>query len=208
MSVRELLEALGSSTPAPGGGAAAALVGALGAALVQMTANLTLGRPRFAEVQDQSHSLANRARALVERLAALGDADTDAFAQVTAAYRLPRDNELQRLARTAAIEEALQAAAQVPLETAQACAGVLDLAEEAAPLLNPAVISDVVVGALLALSALESAAINVEINIATMSDRGAGARLEEALAHVRAGSDQRLARIVDVGRGRFPSRKG
>jgi len=79
LTVGEFLERLGSSDPAPGGGAAAAVVGALGAALVEMTANLTIGRPRLVDVEDQARSIAARAGTLRQRLAELGDADTAAF---------------------------------------------------------------------------------------------------------------------------------
>src|SRR5689334_1713309 len=90
LTVGDLLERLGSSDPSPGGGAAAALAGALGAALIQMTANLTLGRPRLADVQDQARAIESRVGALRQQLAELGDADSAAFDQVSAAYKLPR----------------------------------------------------------------------------------------------------------------------
>jgi methenyltetrahydrofolate cyclohydrolase len=204
MSVGQLLQRLGSSDPAPGGGAAAALAGALGAALVRMTANLTIGRPRLAEVEDQARRIDSRAADLCQRLAALGDADTVAFEQVSAAYKLPRADAAQKAERSEAIQAALQSAAAVPLETMRLCADVLELAEEAAPLLNPAVISDVLVGAQLAQAGLESAALNVEINLAAMTDLRATERLARASAATRDGAAQRLASIVEVGRSRFP----
>jgi methenyltetrahydrofolate cyclohydrolase len=204
MSVGQLLQRLGSSDPAPGGGAAAALAGALGAALVRMTANLTIGRPRLVEVEDQARRIDARAAELCQRLAALGDADTVAFEQVSAAYKLPRADEAQKAARSEAIQAALQGAAAVPLETMRLCADVLALAEQAAPLLNPAVISDVLVGAQLAQAGLESAALNVEINLAAMTDVSATERLARASAATRDGAAQRLAGIVEVGRSRFP----
>src|SRR5689334_3341663 len=96
----EFLQRLGSSDPTPGGGAAAAVVGALGAALVEMTANLTIGKPRLADVQAQASSIAERAADLRQRLELLGDADTEAFDRVTAAYRVPRADDAQQSART------------------------------------------------------------------------------------------------------------
>lgn len=207
LSAGELLERLGSPEPSPGGGAAAALTGALGAALVQMTANLTIGRPRLADVQPQAQAIATRAGELRARLADLGDADAAAYEQVSRAYKLPREDDAQKAARGAAIQSALQAAAGVPLETAQVCADVLRLAEEAVPLLNAAVISDVVVGALLAEAALESAAVNVEINLATMTDAATVAELSAELARVREGAAARAQRVASVGRARFPKPK-
>jgi formiminotetrahydrofolate cyclodeaminase len=209
LTVGDLLQRLGSSAPAPGGGAAAAVAGALGAALVQMTANLSLGRPKLAAIEEQARRIEARAGALRERLAALGDADAEAFSQVSAAYRLARESEADRAARAAAIQAALQTAASVPLQTARACAEVIELAEEAVPILNAAVISDVLVGALLARSALESAAINVEINLAAMTDAAVVERLSADLERARGGVDGRVERILEIGRSRFaqPVRK-
>jgi formiminotetrahydrofolate cyclodeaminase len=203
LSVGELLERLGSSDPAPGGGAAAAMAAALGAALVQMTANLTIGRPRLADVEDHARSIATRAGELRQRLAELADADAAAFMHVSAAYRLPRGDDAQKAARSAAIQAALQVAARVPLDTARACADALEVAEEAAPILNSAVISDVLVGALLARAGLESAALNVEVNLAAMTDANAVARLSEELQRARSGAAERVARVLDAGQSRL-----
>jgi formiminotetrahydrofolate cyclodeaminase len=204
LTVGDLLERLGSSDPSPGGGAAAALAGALGAALVQMTANLTIGRPRLADVEDQARSIEDRAGTLRRQLAELGDADSAAFDTVSAAYKLPRTDDAQKAARTQAIQSALHTAAEVPMQTARVCAEVLAVAEEAAPILNPAVISDVVVGAVLTQAALESAAINVEINLAAMTDASAAERFSGELQQIREGTRQRAQRVVDTGRSRFP----
>ena len=205
-SAGELLERLGSSEPTPGGGAAAAVAGALGAALVQMTANLTVGRRRFAEIEDQARRIAQRAATLRQRLALLADADAQAFERVSAAYKLPRADDVQKNARLEAIQLALVSAAEVPLETARLCAEVLAVADEAAPILNPAVISDVMVGGLLAEAALRSAAVNVEINLASMTSTVAIERLSRELDNARSGIDERLARILATGRSRFPGR--
>lgn len=199
----ELLERLGSSDPTPGGGAAAAVVGALGAALIEMTANLTLGKPRLAEVQQEAASIRQRAAELRHSLERLGDADANAFEHVGAAYRLPRDDDAEKTKRAEAIQAALRLAADVPLETARMAAQVVALAETAAPLLNPAVISDVLVGALLAQAALSSAALNVEINIASMTDPANAEHYASELAQARGGVDARVERTLETGRSRF-----
>jgi formiminotetrahydrofolate cyclodeaminase len=204
LTLGELLDRLGSADPSPGGGAAAALAGALGAALVQMTANLSIGRPRLADIEAQARGIESRAGSLRRQLAELADADSEAFDKVSAAYKLPRHDDAQKAARTEAIQSALHIAAAVPMQTARMCADVLAVAEEAAPILNPAVISDVVVGALLAQAALEGAAINVEINLATMTDASAVERYSRELQQVRDGAAQRVQRVVDTGRSRFP----
>lgn len=203
-SVGDLLQRLGSSEAAPGGGAAAALAGALGAALVQMTASLTIGRPRFAAVEEQAQRIARRTADLRQRLARLCDADAEAFEKVSAAYKLPRADDAQKAIRSEAIQSALRLAAQVPLETARVCAEVLEVAEEAAPVLNQAVISDVLVSALLAHAALRAAAINVEINLASMTGAEAEARYSSELDRLSSGIDERLDRVLLAGRARFP----
>jgi methenyltetrahydrofolate cyclohydrolase len=200
----EFVRRLGSADPTPGGGAAAAVVGALGAALVEMTANLTIGKPRFADVQQQAAAIQQRASELRQRLERLGDADAEAFEHVGAAYRLPRGDDAQKAARAQAIQKALCLAADVPHETAEIAAEVVALAEEAAPILNAAVISDVLVGALLAQAALNSAALNVEINLASMTDPATKDHYASELRRVREGIDQRVERILAVGRSRFP----
>jgi methenyltetrahydrofolate cyclohydrolase len=203
LTLGEFLDRLGSSDPTPGGGAAAAVVGALGAALIEMTANLTIGRPRLADVQDQAHGIERRAADLRARLQKLGDADAEAFDQVTAAYKLPRADDAQKAARAQAIQAALRVAADVPLESARISAEVVELAEEAAPLLNPAVISDVLVGSLLAQAALNGAGLNVEINLASMTDATTVEQYSSELARAREGVDARVARILATGRSRF-----
>ncbi len=203
LSVRELLERLGSSDPAPGGGAAAALAGALGAALVQMTANLSIGRPKLADIEAHARQIEAQAAELRQRLAQLGDADAQAYARVSAAYKLPHQDPAQDTERSTTIQAALHEAAAVPLETARLCAAVLELAELAAPLLNRSVISDVMVGALLAQAALESAALNVEVNLAAITDAGAAHALQLELDRARSGSAKRLARTLDSARSRL-----
>ncbi|MGI9146058.1 MAG: cyclodeaminase/cyclohydrolase family protein [Chloroflexota bacterium] len=203
LSLGELLERLGSSAPTPGGGAAAAVVGAIGAALVQMTANLSLGRPKLANVEERARAIEARVSRLRQRLAELAEADAEAFEKVSAAYKLPRHDDSHQAARSLAIQLALQAAASVPLETARVCSEVLRVAEEAAPVLNRNVISDVLVGALLAQAALESAALNVEINLAATTDPSAVERDSRELDRARSGAAERVARVLDVGRSRL-----
>ena len=202
LSVRELLERLGSSDPAPGGGAAAALAGALGAALVQMTANLSIGRPKLADVEHQTRQIEARAGELRQQLAELGDADAQAFERVSTAYKLPRQDDAQKAERARAIQSALRGAALVPLRTAHLCVDLMALAEDAAPLLNPAVISDVMVGACLAQASLESAALNVEVNLVALTDPSVVEPLQMGLDRARSGAGERLARVLDKGRSR------
>jgi methenyltetrahydrofolate cyclohydrolase len=205
LRLRDLLQRLGSSEPTPGGGAAAALVGALGAALVEMTANLTIGRRRFADVEDRARQIEQRAAELRQKLGQLGDADAEAFERVSAAYKLPHADDTEKAARSQAIQSALLLAAEIPLETARLSAQVTEVAEEAAPILNPAVISDVLVGTVLAQAAVGSAALNVEINLAAMTDAAAVERFTNELTRAREGVDERVQRTLATGRSRFPT---
>ncbi len=201
-SVREFLDALASPAPAPGGGAAAALAGALGAALVAMTANLTLRHERFRSIEPQAKAVQVEADGLRGQLEAYVELDAAAFGDVSSAYRLPRSTDAERASRLQAIQQALTGAAEVPLGTARVCRRVLDVCQTAAPLLNPAVISDVMVGGTLAYGALESAAINVEVNLAGMTDEATRTRLASELAAVRNGAAGLLDEILVAARAR------
>lgn len=166
-----------SPTPAPGGGSVAAHVGALGAALAQMVAGLTVGRKRYAAVDAEMKELGLQAAALVTELQGLVERDARAYEGVTVAYKLPKETEDQNTLRIAAIDGALVYAAQVPLETARACAKVAELAATAAEKGNTNAASDAGVAALLAEAACRGAVYNVRINVSSMSDKTNGAVL-------------------------------
>jgi methenyltetrahydrofolate cyclohydrolase len=205
LPMRTLLDQLASAAPAPGGGAAAALAGAMGAALVQMTANLTLARPKLVDVHSAANGIEARAGEQRQRLQVLAAADATAYARVSAAYRMPKETEAERAARSAAIQMALVDAAGVPLDVVRECARLLVVCEDAAPILNAVVISDVLVGALLAHAALEASAANVEVNVGTFEDAAEAGRLSAELAEARAGARERMERTVAACRARFPT---
>lgn len=169
-TIAQFLDALASSAPAPGGGSAAALSGALGAALVSMVCNLTLGKKKYADVQDDIAALVKQSEELRYRLQALLEADVKVYTGVSKAYKMPRKTPEEKAARSAAIQEALKDAAKVPMEVAEACAQVLDLCTPAAEIGNVNVVSDAGVAALMAEAGLRSAALNVIININAIKD--------------------------------------
>jgi formiminotetrahydrofolate cyclodeaminase len=164
-------DALASGQPTPGGGSAAALVGALGAALNSMVANFTVGREKFAAVEAEVRELLARNERVRADLERLTQADTEAYGLVSRAYQMPRGTDDERAAREAAIQEALKAAAQVPLEAVKACHAVMRIAEDLRTRGNPNLITDVGVAARLALAAMESAVLNAEINLIRIKDR-------------------------------------
>lgn len=175
------LERLGSSASAPGGGAAAALAAATAAALVEMVVNLTVGKSAYAEHEPHVQPIGEQARALRARALALAAADEAAFGQVMAAYGLPKQTGEEKAVRSAAIQAATADAARPPLEIAEVAARVIELAAALPGRSNRNVLSDVGVAAALAGAALESAAINVEVNLGALNDEGVRDRLRKEL---------------------------
>lgn len=163
-------DALASGEATPGGGSAAALVGTLGAALNSMVANFTVGREKFAAVEEDVQRLLSESERLRMELEGLAQADTEAYGKVTAAQRMPRESEEEKAARREAVQDALKAAAEVPRSAAKAAHGVLRVAAELVEKGNPNLITDVGVAARFAAAALQCAALNVEINLAYIKD--------------------------------------
>lgn len=171
------IAAVASSEPVPGGGSVAAYAGALGAALTRMVTGLTLGKKKYAAVESEIAVVASGAAALVEKLEGLVASDAVVYSAVSAAYKMPKGTEAESDARKQAIATALLAAAEVPLETARACAGVVDLAAAVAEKGNAKAITDAGVAALLANAGCKGAAYNVRINVASLEDRSRGEHL-------------------------------
>ena len=196
MRVDEFLQRLASGEPTPGGGSASALAGALGAALVGMVCNLTLGRERYAAFESEARALLDASDRLRARLQRGIDEDAAAYDAVMAAYRLPRATDQDKETRSAAIQAATVEAALVPLALAEASAQVIDLAERALGNTNPNAASDLAVAALLGAAALDGAAANVEINIASLKDEATTSTIAAQLAAARADRRKQVARVV------------
>ena len=169
-TVGSWLEDLASDAPAPGGGAAAAMNAAIGAALVSMVCNLTIGKPRYVQHEPMMREALTSATELRAQAVQLAADDAAAFGAVTDAYKLPKDTDADKAARTEAIQAALVGAADVPLRTAAVAASVIDLAGRIMDGANVNVLSDVAVAAASARAALDAAVINVEINLGAMKD--------------------------------------
>jgi len=169
--VSEFLDALASKEPVPGGGSGAALAGGLGAALVSMVCNLTIDKKGYEQAWEPLTELRVRSEELRARMVELLEADTQAYGKVMETYRLPRDTAEAKAARKEAMQAALQHAAEVPLQIAESCGAVVDLALPAAELGNRWAVSDAGVGALLAEAAMHAALLNVEINLASIDDQ-------------------------------------
>ncbi len=182
-SVDVFLQRLGSADATPGGGSAAAVMGAMGAALAAMVCRLTVGKPAYLAVQAEMTQAQAEADALCQRLTAMVAEDVAAFDALMAAYRLPKLSDADKAARSAAIQAGLQGATDAPLACARACAEVVRLCARVAQHGHLNVISDAGVGVLAAAAALRSAALNVHINAPAIQDREfASARLAEVEA--------------------------
>ncbi len=170
LSVRAFVSELGAKSATPGGGAAAGIAGALAASLAQMVGNLTVGRKKFAAVNDQMAAIVEQAGQLAEKFLAEMDADAAAYGIVMTAYGLPKTTEAEAAIRQETIDQAFIEAASVPARTARLCLPVLELAKQAALNGNPNAASDALVSAYLAEAACKSALANVRTNLPYLKD--------------------------------------
>jgi formiminotetrahydrofolate cyclodeaminase len=185
-SLDQFLDALGSSAPTPGGGAASALVGALSAALAEMVAQLTVGRPKYAAVEERAQAVLRETQSLRTELLALVDEDTQAYGGVAAAYALPKRTDDERRMRDEAIQAALVAAMQPPLRIMERGCDVLRLADEIAEIGNLTVASDAGCAALLGEAATRTAGLNVMANVVLLRDKRIAGEAREQVAALEA----------------------
>ena len=170
MKVNGFLSELASNSPAPGGGSVAALAGSLGAALSSMVCNLTVGKEKYTDVQSEIKDALKKSERLRKDLTKLVDEDTEAFNDVMKAFKMPKETEEQKKKRSLAIQEGYETAANVPLETAKTCEKILDVALVVAKKGNENSITDSAVSALMAQAGVESAILNVKINLGSIKD--------------------------------------
>ncbi|WAR45440.1 methenyltetrahydrofolate cyclohydrolase [Methylomonas rapida] len=202
-SLQTYLDELASKQPTPGGGSAAALMGAQAAALVSMVCNLTLGKPKYAEVEADMQALLAESEALRETLTGMIKADVDVFNKLMACYGLPKATDEEKAQRSAQIQWVLREATEVPLECAKACAKAIALSRIAAEKGNLGVISDAGVAVMSAYAGLKSAALNVEINAASLKDRAfADVKLAE-LNTIMQTADHEAEAIYQIVKGKL-----
>ena len=170
MSVKTFLSELASNSPAPGGGSVAALSGSLGAALSSMVCNLTVGKEKYVDVQDEIKDAYAKSEKVRKQLTVLIDKDTEAFNDVMKAFKMPKDTDVQKEKRSEAIQKGYKTAATVPLETAKTCEQILDIAMIVAKKGNQNSITDAAVSALMAKAGVEAAILNVRINLGSIKD--------------------------------------
>jgi len=203
LSLDRFLAELASEAPTPGGGTAAAVAGALGAALAEMVAALTLSKEKFAEAHETMRSIAASARRAREEFLTLAREDAEAYDTVVAARRLPKETEEQTAARKAAIESAKRRATEVPMRTARLGASVLALLPALAEKGNPNALSDAGAAAILLESAIECALLNVGINLPGASDSEFVGRMQRETTTLQVDSQRLRSQIVAVVRKKF-----
>lgn len=207
LSCEAFLSELAGKSPAPGGGGASALVGAVGVALGNMVGSLTVGKKKYVAVEPEIRALNARAEALRKKLEKLVQADADAFLPLSAAYGLPKDTPEQAAHKAEVLEQALNDACAVPLEIMSACCEGITLAQEYAEKGSVLAVSDAGCAALFCKAALQAAGLNVLINTKLMKDTAhaaaLNARADAMLAEFVPQADQLYNKLSHQLRGEF-----
>ena len=191
LTVTEFADLLASDAPAPGGGSAAALEGAIGAALTAMVCGLTKGKKKFAEFNDLAVEAEAKALAIKDRFIDVMDRDTEAFNVVSAAFGMPKATDEEKAARSAAIQKGLEGCTATPFEMMELALETLELTAELLGKTNDSAASDLGVSALSLRAAIQGAWLNVLINIGSLKNK-------ELAADYRAKGEAMLARALPL----------
>ena len=170
LKITEYLEKAAAGTAVPGGGSVAALNACLAAGLIEMVANLTIGKKNYAAVEEEMKDIARKASEFRKELTAAIDRDADAYSEVMAAFKLPRTTDREKDLRKLEIQNALKQAARVPLEVAKTAVKVINLAGSAVSGGNKNAVTDGIVAAMNARTAALAALYNVKINLGSIED--------------------------------------
>ena len=197
------LDELASGAPTPGGGSAAAIIGAMGAALISMVCNVTIGKKGHEAVESEMQSVRDESERMRALLTSMVADDIAAFDGLMAAYRMPKVSDEEKSRRAAAIQSTLRAATDTPLACARACAQVVALSRRAGGKGYAGVVSDAGVGVLAANAALRSAALNVYINAPSLKDRDYAASALSEIEKLLAESARESEAVFELVRGRL-----
>jgi len=198
--VSNFLNELASNSPTPGGGSVAALTGALGAALISMVGNLTVGKKKYEDVEEDIKKILSSSEKLRYELSQLIEDDVKVFNNFMATYKMPKETEDEKKISTEKMQEALIKAAKVPLRVAYKCLDILSLSKEVAEKGNINVVSDAGVAALMAEAALESAILNVKINLKMIKDEKTKGELSSSIKEIllkEKGQKEKVLEIVE-----------
>lgn len=194
--VNDFLAELKSDSPAPGGGSAAALAGAIGAALGIMVGNLTLTSAKYAESHEQASQLVKALEGKLTSLEGYVDEDTQAFTQVMLAYKLPKSTDEEKTLRSQTIQQAMKSASQLPMKVATICMEVLEMSSEMLDIGNVNAASDAAVAGRMAHAAMWSAIYNVKINLGSIKDQDFVAQMNKQVATVVDHSEELFITLV------------
>ncbi len=197
-SVQVFLDELASKASTPGGGSAAAIMGAMGAALISMVANFTVGKKGYEDVDAEAQDILKRSEDLRQKLTNMIKADVDVFNRVMASYGMPKDTDEEKAARSEEIQAALKEATDVPLACARVAADVIKLSLPIADKGNKNVISDAGVAVLAGQAALRSAALNVYINIGGIKDETFRNDRQKQLEDILSGMDSLTEEVYEL----------
>ena len=198
--VSNFLDELASNSPTPGGGSVAALAGALGAALISMVGNLTVGKKKYEDVEEDIKKILSSSEKLRYELSQLIEEDVKVFNNFMSTYKMPKETEDEKKVRAEKIQESLIKAAKVPLKVAYKCLDILSLSKEVAEKGNINVVSDAGVAALMAEAALESAILNVKINLKMIKDEKTKEELSSSIQELllkEKGQKEKVLEIVE-----------
>lgn len=199
------LNELASGTPTPGGGSVAALIGAQAAALVTMVCDLTIGKKAYAAFEADARELRAQAETLRAEMQEFIRADSEAFDQIMAAFKLPKASDEEQAARKAAIQQATRVATEVPLAMASAARAVLPLCMPLVQRGNRNAVSDVGAAALAVRAAVPTALLNVAINLGSLEDAAFANQARAQSEALLAGLDEAVAEVLAAVHARIAS---
>jgi len=196
--IRNFLDELASNSPTPGGGSVAALAGALGAALISMVGNLTVGKKKYEDIEEDIKRIISSSEKLRYELSKLIEEDVKVFNNFMSTYKMPKETEDEKRLRAEKIQESLIKAAKVPLKVAYKCLDILSLSKEVAEKGNINVVSDAGVAVLMAEAALESAILNVKINLGMIKDEKARTELSSSIKEILLKEKGQKGKVLEI----------
>lgn len=196
--VSNFLDELASGSPTPGGGSVAALAGALGAALISMVSNLTIGKKKYEEVEEDIKKIRSSSEKLRYELNQLIEEDVKTFNNFMATYKMPKETEEEIRRRAEKMQESLVKAAKVPLRVAYQCLDILKLSKEVAEKGNVNLVSDAGVAVLIAEAALESALLNVKINLKMIRDDKVKIELSSSIKEILLKKNGQKEKVLEI----------
>ena len=197
-SIQEFLDELAGKASTPGGGSAAAIMGAMGAALISMVGNFTVGKKGYEDVDADAREILDKSEDLRARMTDMIKADIDVFNRVMGAFGMPKETDEEKAARSEELQAALKEATDVPLECARLAAEVINLSKPIAEKGNKNVISDAGVAVLAGQAALRSAALNVYINIGSIKDKDFAEDRRQQLEETLDGMDSLTEEVYEL----------